>query len=108
MKRKTSFTLFVTLVMSMILFTGCSGNQNRVLTVDQLMADAEMLAGETVTVTGMCSHVCSKSGMKLFLVDDNDKQSIRVESNGTIGKFDKEAVDKKSARNRKISRRAHR
>lgn len=95
MKRKTSIFLFVALAMSMILVTGCSGNKNREFTVDQLMADAETLAGETVTVTGVCSHVCSKSGMKLFLVDDNDEQSIRVESNGTIGKFDKEAVDKK-------------
>lgn len=95
MKRKTSFTLFATLLVSVILFTGCSGNKNRVLTVDQLMADAETLTGETVTVEGLCSHVCAKSGMKLFLVDDNDDQSIRVESNGTLGKFDKEAVDKK-------------
>lgn len=77
------------------LLMACSGNaQKGTLTVGNLLANPASYVGQTVTVEGLCTHVCSKSGMKLFMADDADGQTIRVESNATLGKFDKETAEK--------------
>lgn len=93
MKRNTSF-LFV-MAVALLVFAGCTGgSKNSPINVSDLLTKAELLVDKKVVVEGFCSHVCSKSGMKLFLADGiEDGQSIRVESNSTIGKFDPEAVD---------------
>ncbi len=92
MKRNTSF-LFI-LAIAFISFTACTGKSNNSpMKVNDLLANAESLVGEKVIVEGLATHVCSKSGMKLFLQGNAEDQSIRVESNSIIGKFDPEAVD---------------
>lgn len=92
MKRNTF--IYIIFWVAAIFLGSCSGNQaDKTLGVDKLLTDAELLTGQIVTVEAVCTHVCSKSGMKLFLNDGGD-QTVRVESNSTIGKFDKEAVDK--------------
>ncbi len=59
-----------------------------------MMTNSESLAGETVIVEGLCTHVCSKSGMKLFLQDSNKSITLRAESDATLGKFDTTCVGK--------------
>ena len=94
MKRRISFTTFVVVFLFMV-FSGCTGNsQKEALTVDGLLSNPEEYAGQAVTVKGLATHVCTKSGMKLFLQGISDGQTIRVESNGTLGKFDEACVDK--------------
>lgn len=90
-------TLLTTLtIVSFILLTGCSGNaQKDTLTVDNLLADPATYVGQTVTVEGVCSHVCSKSGMKLFIKGSTEENMLRAESNSTLGKFNEESVDHK-------------
>lgn len=63
------------------------------MSVDDVLTNAESLIDQSVTVEGVATHVCSKSGMKLFLRGENEDQTLRVESSGTIGKFAPEAVD---------------
>lgn len=95
MKTKTIF-LWVTLTLTACIFSNCSQQtEKKELTVDETLAKADSLIGKTLTVEGVCTHVCSKSGMKLFLQGNSDDSYLRVESNATIGKFDKGAVDKK-------------
>jgi len=64
------------------------------MNVDELLMNAESLAGETVIVEGHCTHVCAKSGMKLFLQGTDKKQTLRAESDATLGKFDPASVEK--------------
>ncbi len=84
-----------------ILFTAilvsCSGGktQDSTVTVDDLFANPDSFIDQTVVVEGTCTHVCSRTGMKLFIEGENSEQSLRVESNSTLGKFDAESVDKK-------------
>lgn len=84
-----------------ILFTAilvsCSGGktQDSTVTVDNLFANPDSFIDQTIVVEGTCTHVCSKSGMKLFIEGENAEQTLRVESNSTLGKFDPESVDKK-------------
>jgi len=63
----------------------CSGN--RPMNVDELLMNAESLAGETVIVEGLCTHVCDKSGMKLFLQGTDKTQTLRAESDATLGQI---------------------
>lgn len=79
---------------ALIIFAACTGNpKNSPVNVTDLLANAESLAGEAIIVEGLATHVCAKSGMKLFLQGDTGEQTIRIESNGSLGKFDPEAVN---------------
>ncbi|MDO5665680.1 MAG: hypothetical protein Q4G63_10550 [Bacteroidia bacterium] len=90
---KNLFTT-ITVVFSFLIFSGCSGNsQKEPLTVDNILSNAEEYVEQVVTVKGLATHVCSKSGMKLFLQGETKDQTIRVESSGSLGKFDPEAVN---------------
>lgn len=90
--------LFATLAIafSFVLLTACGGSaQKETLTVDNVLSDPAAYVGQTVTVEGVCSHVCSKSGMKLFIQGASEDKTLRAESNSRLGKFDEESVDKK-------------
>lgn len=63
-----------------------------VLEIDDLLADAESLAGQEVTVEGVCTHICKHGGRKIFLMGSDDTQTIRVEG-GSVGKFDQKCVN---------------
>ncbi len=60
--------------------------------VDDLLAGAEQLVGDTVTVEGVCTHICKHAGRKIFLMGSDDTQTIRVES-GKLGSFKQECVN---------------
>lgn len=62
------------------------------LEIDDLLADAESLAGQEVTVEGVCTHICKHGGRKIFLMGSDDTQTIRVEG-GSVGKFDQKCVN---------------
>ncbi len=74
-------------------FMGCT-NKAKTLSVDELLEQASELVGKQIVVEGLATHVCQKSGMKLFLKGTTDDKTIRTESNSSIGKFDPNAVDK--------------
>ena len=38
------------------------------LEIDNLLADAESLAGQEVTVEGVCTHICKHGGRKIFVM----------------------------------------
>ena len=95
MKTKT-FTLLLCVIPAFIL-SGCKhkdASEKRVMTVEQVLKKSESLAGKTITVKGLCTHVCEKSGMKLFLQGNTQDKTVRAESSSTLGKFDTKCVDK--------------
>ncbi|MBO8440735.1 MAG: hypothetical protein IAC51_08830 [bacterium] len=61
--------------------------------VDDVLAHADTLVGKTVTLEGVCTHICSHGGRKIFLMGSDDTQTIRIEG-GRIGKFAPECVNK--------------
>ncbi|MEA4905465.1 MAG: hypothetical protein VB098_04720 [Petrimonas sp.] len=95
MKQKTLFTT-IAVIFSFLAFSGCTGNsQKGTLTVDNILSNPGEYVGKPITVEGLATHVCAKSGMKLFLQGSTDAQSIRAESNSTLGKFNEECVNNK-------------
>ena len=64
-----------------------------VLEIDELLAAADSLAGQTVTIEGVCTHTCKHGARKIFLMGSDDSKTIRVES-GQMGKaFDQKCVN---------------
>ena len=62
------------------------------LEIDSLLANAENLAGQEVTIEGVCTHTCKHGAKKIFLMGGDDTQVIRVEA-GTLGAFDPKCVN---------------
>lgn len=93
MKNRISF-LFPLLAIFFILSVNCTGNKKGVTDISEIVLNAESLAGECVIVEGLCTHVCEKSGMNLFIKDEVSEQTIRFESNSTLGKFNPDCVGK--------------
>lgn len=63
------------------------------VTVDELMANAEQEVENTVSIEGLCTHICSHGGKKLFLMGNDDSNTIRVEASNDIGSFKSESVN---------------
>jgi hypothetical protein bacD2_10147 len=62
------------------------------LEIDSLLANAESLAGQEVTIEGVCTHTCKHGAKKIFLMGSDDTHVIRVEA-GTLGAFDPKCVN---------------
>ena len=81
----------------------CNGKKNegneqeaqaaKVMTVDEMLAGAEKLVDDTVTVEGLCTHLCSHSGRKMFLMGSDESQMLRVESVELGEPFKQECVE---------------
>lgn len=61
--------------------------------IDSLLARAGSLAGQEVTIEGVCTHTCKHGATKIFLMGTDDTQTIRVEA-GELGSFDTKCVHK--------------
>ena len=94
MKQILTSALRLAVVCGALALAACGGNtsgraktqdqvQTRstaVLEIDELLAAADSLAGQTVTIEGVCTHTCKHGARKIFLMGSDDTQTIRVES----------------------------
>lgn len=95
MNRTRLFFHLLVLSVTLLLFADCTGNnENKPMNVDELLMNAEALAGETVIVEGRCTHICAKSGMKLFLQGKDKEHTLRAESDAMLGKFDPNSANR--------------
>lgn len=65
-------------------------SEESVVTIDQLMVNAELLVGKEVNFKGLVNHVCAHSGKRCILKNSTGELSIRVEATGSLEGFDKE------------------
>ena len=92
MKQVSAFLHILFIILPLLVLTQCNeGSKQNTMNVDELMVNTLSLTGETVIVEGLCTHVCSKSGMKLFLQGNDSSITLRAESDATLGKFDPNA-----------------
>ena len=61
--------------------------------VDALLASADSLIGKTVSVQGICTHLCKHGAKKAFLMGSDDTKVIRAEANEEMGAFAQECVN---------------
>lgn len=98
------FLSIMALTSVMITFTACNKSAKEstsgeaatteatAMEIDQLLAEAESLAGQEVSIEGVCTHICKHGGAKIFLMGSDDTKTIRIES-GNVGKFPQECVN---------------
>ena len=104
MKTK-KLTIAIAIMAMTIIGTSCGNKQQKsaseatteqsassALEIDSLLANAESLAGQEVTIEGVCTHTCKHGAKKIFLMGSDDTQVIRVEA-GTLGTFDPKCVN---------------
>lgn len=88
-----------------LLIVACGGNTSNkskgeeaqgevvaTMEIDALLASAEKLVGQEVAIEGICTHICSHGGRKIFLMGSDDAKTIRIES-GKLGAFDQKCVN---------------
>ena len=104
MKTK-KLTIAIAIVAMTFIGTSCGNKQQKsaseatteqsassALEIDSLLANAESLAGQEVTIEGVCTHTCKHGAKKIFLMGSDDTHVIRVEA-GTLGAFDPKCVN---------------
>ena len=99
--KKVNFILIA--LVSIMAFTSCTGNKKTdetntstaptYATVDEILANAEQKIDNTILIEGLCTHICSHGGQKLFLMGNDDANTIRVETNDALGAFKAECVN---------------
>ena len=55
------------------------------LTVDRFFAEADTLAGDTIVVEGLCTHLCRHGGKKAFLEGADTTLVLRCEATAEAG-----------------------
>lgn len=95
--------LILVALISIITFASCTGNkktneantntEQTYATVDEVLANAEQQVDNTVLIEGLCTHICSHGGQKLFLMGNDDSKTIRVETNDALGAFKTECAN---------------
>lgn len=65
----------------------------KTMDIDSLLASADALVDQPVVVEGICTHICSKGGGKLFMMGSDDTKTIRVEAGEKIGRFPQDVVN---------------
>ena len=61
--------------------------------VDALLASADSLVGQTVTVQGICTRLCRRGAKKAVLMGSDDTKMIHAEANEEMGAFAQECVN---------------
>lgn len=94
--------ILLLVIVSTMMTMSCTGNKKTTnadekkqtaISVDEIMANAEQNIDNIVVVEGICTHVCSHGGKKLFLMGNDDSNTIRVESNDALGAFKSECIN---------------
>ncbi|MBQ1990189.1 MAG: hypothetical protein II231_03565, partial [Rikenellaceae bacterium] len=76
---------FFTIVAAALMLVACGNNQNnkaaesveaQAVVIDSLFADGEALVGQLIEIEGVCTHICSHSASKIFLLGDGG-QTLR-------------------------------
>lgn len=94
-------TKLMMLLAAATMFVACGGNTTKnkaseeaapAIEVDALLNDAATLAGQEVTIEGLCTHACQHGATKIFLMGSNETKTIRVEA-CKLGAFKQECVN---------------
>jgi len=56
-----------------------------IVSVDSLLANADKFVGQTVTIEGVCSHLCQHGGKKAFILGSDQNTMIRCDGTEEMG-----------------------
>lgn len=101
---KKSIKFFAAIAVVAMSLTSCSGSSKQeaattdsivAISVDEVLANPDSLVGQTITIEGVCSHLCKHGGKKAFVLGSGDSKLLRCESTPEMGgAFSKETIHK--------------
>lgn len=85
-----TLSLIATFIVAIII-ASCSGNGNKqqteaadnrsdALTVDQVLTSPDQYVDKSITIEGLCSHLCAHGGVKAFIQGNADNMQLRCEA----------------------------
>lgn len=87
--------LFFILAAGLFALTACQKQAEQaqvVYSIDEVYAQADSLAGDTIVFQGICSHLCKHGGRKAFLMGSDESHILRVEG-ASAGNFAPECIN---------------
>ena len=60
--------------------------------IDEVLASADSLAYQEITMEGICTHTCKHGATKIFMMGSDDTKTIRVEA-ASLGSFDQKCIN---------------
>lgn len=101
MKKLSFLAIAATAIMAMATACGSASKSQdsatettaETLTVDQIIENPDSFVDKTVTVDGVCSHLCKHGGRKAFLLSEGGTALLRCEATADMGgAFAKECI----------------
>lgn len=86
--------LFI-MAVALVAFTACQKQAQvteKVYSIDEVYAQADELAGDTIYFEGVCTHLCKHGGRKAFLMGSDESRILRVEG-ASAGNFAPECIN---------------
>ncbi len=90
--------LFLSMAVAVMVMASCGNKaaeqeqaEDAPMSVDSLIANADMYVDSVVTFEGVCSHTCAHGATKMFVIGNEEGKSMRVEA-GELGSFDEKVV----------------
>ena len=98
---KTKFMIIMAAMA--FVFTSCGNNNGTnnaeqaqetslAMEIDEVLASADSLANQEITMEGICTHTCKHGATKIFMMGSDDTKTIRVEA-ATLGSFDQKCIN---------------
>jgi len=84
-------TLIASFAIMLLSLASCGGDGNKqktetsetksdALTVDQVLTNPDQYVDKTITIEGLCSHLCAHGGVKAFIQGNADNMQLRCEA----------------------------
>lgn len=83
------------MAVALVAFTACQKQAQvaeKVYSIDEVYAQADSLAGDTICFEGICAHLCKHGGRKAFLMGSDESRILRVEG-ASAGNFAPECIN---------------
>jgi len=87
--------LIFMMVAGLFALTACQKKAEQaqvVYSIDEVYAQADELAGDTIYFEGICAHLCKHGGRKAFLMGSDESRILRVEG-ASAGNFAPECIN---------------
>lgn len=99
-------TKLMILLAAATMFVACGGNNSKKaadnaaeateattsMEIDAVLTEAEVLTDQQIVLEGVCTHICSHGGTKIFMMGSDDTKTIRIEA-CKLGSFDQKCVN---------------
>lgn len=82
---------FLILIAAATVFAASAFAQTKEFKIDEIITDGEEYVGQEIAVKGLCTHICSHGGRKMFL--RGAKGMLRIESSKETGAFKPDVVN---------------